>query len=45
MSPPLSSIGPGKELQFVMHFNEQFRQLDEVSPPDEILPYPTRLTL
>ena len=31
--------------QFVLHSNEQFRQLDEVSPPHEILPYPTRLTL
>ena len=31
--------------QFVFHFNEQFRQLDEVSPPEESLPYTTRLTL
>ena len=31
--------------QFILHFNEQFRQLDEVSPPEESLPYTTRLTL
>ena len=31
--------------QFVLHFNEQFRQLDEVSPSEESLPYTTRLTL
>ena len=31
--------------QFFLHFNEQFRQLDEVSPPEESLPYTTRLTL
>ena len=31
--------------QFLLHFIQQFRQLDEVSPPDEILPYTTRLTL
>ena len=30
---------------FVLHFNEQFRQLDEVSPTEESLPYTTRLTL
>ena len=31
--------------QFILHFNEQFRQLDEVSPPEESLPYTTRLAL
>ena len=31
--------------QFILHFNEQLRQLDEVSPPEESLPYTTRLTL
>ena len=31
--------------QFVLHFNEQLRQLDEVSPTEESLPYSTRLTL
>ena len=31
--------------QFILHFNEQFRQLDEVSPPEKSLPYTTRLTL
>ena len=31
--------------QFILHFNEQFRQLDEVSPPEESLPHTTRLTL
>ena len=31
--------------QFILHFNEQVRQLDEVSPPEESLPYTTRLTL
>ena len=30
---------------FILHFNEQFRQLDEVSPPEKSLPYTTRLTL
>ena len=31
--------------QFVLHFNEQFRQQDEVSPSTEVLPQMTRLTL
>ena len=31
--------------QFILHFNEQVRQLDEVSPLEESLPYITRLTL
>ena len=31
--------------QFVLHINEQFRQLDEVSPTEESLPYTTWLTL
>ena len=35
----------GTTEQFVFHFNEQFRQLDEVSPTEESLPYTTRLTL
>ena len=35
--------GPAE--QFILHFNEQFRQLDEVSPPEESLPYTTRLML
>ena len=32
----------GTTEQFILHFNEQFRQLDEVSPPEEYLPYTTR---
>ena len=35
----------GTTEQFILHFNEQFRPLDEVSPPEESLPYTTRLTL
>ena len=35
----------GTTEQFILHFNEQVRQLDEVSPPEESLPYTTRLTL
>ena len=35
----------GATEQFILHFNEQFQQLDEVSPPEESLPYTTRLTL
>ena len=35
----------GTTEQFILHFNELFRQLDEVSPPEESLPYTTRLTL
>ena len=35
----------GTTEQFILHFNEQFRHLDEVSPPEESLPYTTRLTL
>ena len=35
----------GTTEQFILHFNEQFRQLDEVSPPEESLPFTTRLTL
>ena len=34
----------GTTEQFILHFNEQFRQLDEVSPPEESLPYTTRLS-
>ena len=35
----------GTTEQFILHFNELFRQLDEVPPPEESLPYTTRLTL
>ena len=35
----------GSTEQFVLQFNEQFRQLDELSPPDELLPLTTRLML
>ena len=35
----------GTTEQLVLHFNEQFRQLDEVSPTEESLPYTARLTL
>ena len=35
----------GTTEQFIFHLNEQIRQLDEVSPPEESLPYTTRLTL
>ena len=47
MSPPLSWTNLGKctTEQSILHFNEQFRQQDEVSPPEESLPYTTRLTL
>ena len=47
MSPLLSSTNPrkGTTEQFILHFNEQFRQLDEVSPPEEVLPKTTRLTI
>ena len=31
--------------QFVLHFHEQFRQLDEFTPLDEHLPHSVRLTL
>ena len=31
--------------QFVLPFNEQFRQLDEVAPSHEVLPQTTRLAL
>ena len=31
----------GTTEQFILHFNEQFRQLDEVSPPEESLPFTT----
>ena len=41
----LDKSGKGTTEQFILHFNEQFRQLDEVSPPEESLPYTTRLTL
>ena len=35
----------GTTEHLILHFNEQFRQLDEVSPPEESLPCTTRLTL
>ena len=35
----------GTTEQFILLFNEQFRLLDEVSPPEESLPYTTSLTL
>ena len=41
----LDKSGKGTTEQFILHFNEQFRQLDEVSPPEESLPYTTRLIL
>ena len=41
----LDKSWPGSTEQFILHFNEQFRQPDEVSPPEESLPYTTRLTL
>ena len=41
----LDNSWKGTTEQFILHFNEQFRQLDKVSPPEESLPYTTRLTL
>ena len=41
----LDTSWKGTTEQFILHFNEQFRQLDEVSPPEESLPFTTRLTL
>ena len=35
----------GTTEQIILHINEQFRQLDGVSAPEESLPYTTRLTL
>ena len=35
----------GTTEQFVLHFHEQFRQLDEVTPSKEHLPHSVRLTL
>ena len=35
----------GTPEQFVLHFHEQFRELDEVTPLDEQLPHSVRLTL
>ena len=35
----------GTTEQFVLHFHEQLRQLDEVTPFDEHLPHSVRLTL
>ena len=41
----LAKSWKGTTEQFILHFNEQFRQLDEFSPSEESLPYTTRLTL
>ena len=41
----LNKSWKGTTEQFILHFNEQFRQLDEVSPREESLPYTTRFTL
>ena len=41
----LDKTWKGTTEQFILHFNEQFRQLNEVSPPQESLTYTTRLTL
>ena len=35
----------GTTEQFVLHFHEQFRQVDEVTPLKEHLPHSVRLTL
>ena len=35
----------GTTEQFVLHFHEQFRQLDEAAPQNEHLPHSVRLTL
>ena len=35
----------GTTEQWILHFNEQVRQLDEVSPPEESLPYTNQLSL
>ena len=35
----------GTTEQFVLHFHEQFRQLDDVKPLEGNLPYSVRLTL
>ena len=35
----------GTTEQFVLHFNEQFRQLEEISEDDERLPHTVKLTL
>ena len=35
----------GTTEQFILHFNEQFRQQDEVTTTEESLPYNTRMTL
>ena len=35
----------GTTEQFVLHFPEPFRQLDELTPLDEQLPHSVRLTL
>ena len=48
--PPIGfSVGDAAvfkvDCKIFSHFNEQFRQLDEVSPSEESLPYTTRLTL
>ena len=37
--------GKGTTKQFVLHFHEQFRQLDEVTSLEEHLPHSVRLNL
>ena len=41
----LDDIFKGTTEQFVLHFNEQFRQLEEISEDDERLPPTVKLTL
>ena len=41
----LDDSNKGTTEQFVLHFNEQFRQLEEVSDTAERFPPPVRLTL
>ena len=41
----LDDIFKGTTEQFVLHFNEQFRQLEEISEDDERLPPSVKLTL
>ena len=44
-TPVLDKSWKGTTEQFILHFNEQLRQLDEVSPPEESFPFTTRLPL
>ena len=45
MSPILDDIFKGTTDQFVLHFNEQFKQLDEISDDSKKLPATVKLTL